>query len=82
MHRSSIAKLSLLALISPVFSTLTTPLQTAPSQQGTMLHPIKPADYETSMVIQRRASNDLSTMDPRNQTHLIYGNTKGTSTFS
>ena len=80
MHRSSIAKLSLLALISPVFTTLITPPQIPPSQSGTTLHPLKPADYETSIGVQRRALNDLSAMNPRNQTHLIYGSTKGTST--
>ena len=77
MHRYSFAKLSLFALMSPVLTTLTTP-----SQPGTTLHPIKPADYEASMGIQRRASNDLSTMNPRNQTHLIYGSTKSTSSSS
>ena len=82
MHRSSIAKLSLLALISPVFTTLITPPQTPPSQPGTTLHPIKPADYEASMGIERRASNDLSTINPRNYTYLMYGNTKGTSSAS
>ena len=82
MRRSFITNLSLLALVTPIFTTLATPPQTPPSQPGTTLLPIKPADYEASMGIQRRASNDLSTMNPRNYTNLIYGNTKGTSSAS
>ena len=79
MHCFSVATLSLVALIAPVFASLTTPMQTAPSYQGTTLRPIKPAEYEASMGIRRRGSKDLSSMDPRNHTHLIYGNTKGRS---
>ena len=79
MHRFSVATLGLVALITPIFANLTIPPKMGASYQGTTLHPIKPAEYEASMGIQRRASKDLSSMDPRNHTHLIYGNTKGTS---
>ncbi|CAF9942270.1 MAG: hypothetical protein ALECFALPRED_009642 [Alectoria fallacina] len=73
MRPLSIANLSLFALISPVLASSNAPPQAPPPQQGTVLHPINIADYEASMGLQRRDSNDLSTLDPQTQSELLYG---------
>lgn len=77
MRPLSIANLSLFALISPVLASSNAPPQAPPPQQGTVLHPINIADYEASMGLQRRDSNDLSTLDPQTQSELLYGSPGG-----
>lgn len=77
MHHFSVTSLSVLALISPVITSLTTPAQIPPPQQGTTLRPINIFDYEASMGLQRRGSNDLSLLDPQNKADLVYGSTTG-----
>ncbi len=77
MHHISIASLGVLALIPSIFTFSIPQPRASPSHQGTTLHPINILNYEASMGLQRRASNDLSVMDPQNKTHLVYGNTDG-----
>ncbi|KAL9134514.1 MAG: hypothetical protein Q9175_004305 [Cornicularia normoerica] len=73
MRRFPITSLSVFALISPVFTSMTAPPQASSPQQGTTLKPINIADYEASMGLQRRGSHHLSGLDPQNLTHLVYG---------
>ena len=73
MHRFSAASLGVLALISPALATANALSQASPSKPGTTLRPINIADYEASMGLQRRDSNDLSLLNPQNQSELVYG---------
>ncbi len=79
MRRFSIASLGVLALISPVITTLNAPPQAPPPQHGTVLKPINIVDYEASMGLQRREPHDLSVLDPQNHTDLVYGSLYGKS---
>ena len=77
MHLISIASFSVLALIQPVFTSLSPPPQPYPSQQDTTLRPLNIVDYEDSMGLQRRDLNGFSGMVPQNYTHLVYGRPEG-----
>ena len=82
MSRFSVAYLTALALIPSVITALHSPLQSPPSQQGTTLHPINILDYEASIGLQRRASNDLSVIEPQNQTEMMYKSADGKTSLS
>ncbi len=77
MHSFTIASLGLFSLIQTVFTSLNALPQASPSQQGAILRPINIHDYKASVGIQRRGSNDLSSLNPQNQAALIYGSTDG-----
>ena len=77
MRPFSIESLRLCALIVPVITALNAPPQSSSPQSGTTLRPINIVDYETSMGLVRRESNDLSVLDPQSQSELVYGSSGG-----
>ena len=79
MRRFSIAGLSVLASISSVITSLNAAPQTPSSKQGITLKPINIVDYEASMGLQRRGSHDLSVLEPKGHTDLVYGSPHGKS---
>lgn len=79
MRHFAIAGLSVLALISPVITSLNAAPQAPSSRKGTTLKPINIVDYETSMGLHRRGSHDLSVLEPQGHTDLVYGSPDGKS---
>ena len=86
MPRFPIPFLTALALISPVFTSLTPPPNFSPApspapalrQEGTILRPIHPTDLEASFGIERRAGlNDMNGLKPENQSHFVWGASGG-----
>lgn len=73
MHLFSVQNLSVLAFVLPVFTTPSAAQDVSSPQPGTTLLPISIVDYEASMGLQRRDSNDLSALDPQSQSQLVYG---------
>ena len=76
MLRYPVPILTALALISPVFTSLTPAPSPTPAliQKGTMLRPIHPADLEASFGIGRRTIlNDMNGMKPVNQSQYVWG---------
>lgn len=77
MHLFSVQNLSALAFVLPVLTHPSATQGASSPQLGTTLHPISIVDYEASMGLQRRDVNDLSALDPQNQSQLAYGSIGG-----
>ena len=79
MHLFSARNLNVLAFVFPVFTVCGAAQQGSALEQGNILRPINIVEYEASMGLQRRDSNDLSVLDPQRQSQLVYGSPGGES---
>lgn len=73
MRLFSVRNLNVLAFVFPVVTSLSAAQQASAPPEGTTLRPINIVEYEASMGLQRRDSNDLSVLEPQSQSQLVYG---------